>query len=433
MDEILTMTPDVGGVFTNLVYNGFPENIKGINLYASRNDVCIYHVLTNKVDEEEYINKFSFVNQYFFYVTNIDEGMFEAIHHACNVGHYSALFIKHRSKFNVDESSILGLVELCNTYDILYLNPNNFADYFFMNRKAIERACLIEIDFTVGDWYKRYCAELGKKLRIGKSKDAVVEKVDYDMSLVVDEHNNIVTEEKVVRDSGMIQTESVTAEETVKDLGVIEQPMPQMVYQQPPMQYAYQAPTPQHDEFSVAKEADGVLVCCFLEDDINKHKDFIERCFEIGVAKVIFYISNTDLNITKAIHAYMKDNFISFEFRAPELSREEVFSKAYEKYCSTYEWIAFLDVDDILSLDDKYENIDLLLEDKRYNKYDCIKVFKQGDEPIFKNFVRTSNIYSIKFADDGSIEDISTCGSNGKKVYKYISKQKNTYDNIYIL
>ena len=68
MDEILTMTPDVGGVFTNLVYDGFPENIKGINLYASRNDVCIYHVLTNKVDEEEYINKFSLVNQYFFYV-----------------------------------------------------------------------------------------------------------------------------------------------------------------------------------------------------------------------------------------------------------------------------------------------------------------------------------------------------------------------------
>ena len=146
----------MGGVFTNLVYDGFPENIKGIHLYASRNDVCIYHILTNKVDEEEYINKFSFVNQYFFYVTNIDEGMFEAIHHACNVGHYGALFIKHRSKFNVDESSILGLVELCNTYDILYLNPNNFADYFFMNRKAIERACLLEIDFTFGGWYKRY-------------------------------------------------------------------------------------------------------------------------------------------------------------------------------------------------------------------------------------------------------------------------------------
>lgn len=199
-----------------------------------------------------------------------------------------------------------------------------------MNRKAIERACLIEIDFTVGEWYKRYCAEIGKKLRIGKSKDAVVERVDYDMSLVVDEHNNIITEEKVVRDSGMIQTESVTAEETVKDLGVIEQPMPQMVYQQPPMQYAYQAPAPQLNEVSVAKEADGVLVCCFLEDDINKHKDFIERCFEIGVTKVIFYISNTDLNITKAIHAYMKDNFISFEFRAHELSKEEVFSKAYE-------------------------------------------------------------------------------------------------------
>ena len=151
------------------------------------------------------------------------------------------------------------------------------------------------------------------------------------------------------------------------------------------------------------------------------------------MTKVIFYISNTDLNITKAIHAYMKDNFISFEFRAPELSKEEVFSKAYEKYCSTYAWIAFLDVDNILSLDDKYENIDLLLEDKRYNKYDCIKVFKQGDEPIFKNFVRTSNIHSIKFTDDGSIADIATCGSNGKKVYKYISKQKTVYDNICIL
>ena len=72
----------------------------------------------------------------------------------------------------------------------------------------------------------------------------------------------------------MIQTESVTAEETVKDLGVIEQPMPQMVYQQP-MQYAYQAPTPQPNEVSVAKEAEGVLVCCFLEDDINKHKDLL--------------------------------------------------------------------------------------------------------------------------------------------------------------
>ena len=151
------------------------------------------------------------------------------------------------------------------------------------------------------------------------------------------------------------------------------------------------------------------------------------------MTKVIFYISNTDLNITKAIHAYMKDNFISFEFRAAELSKEEVFSKAYEKYCSIYQRIAFLDVDDILSLDEKYENIDLLLEDKRYNKYDCIKVFKQGDEPIFKNFVRTSNIYSIKFADDGSIDDISTCGSNGKKVYKYITKQfknKEFYDKI---
>ena len=41
----------------------------------------------------------------------------------------------------------------------------------------------------------------------------------------------------------------------------------------------------------VVEEGDGVLVCCFLEDDINKHKDFIERCFEIGVTKVIFYIS----------------------------------------------------------------------------------------------------------------------------------------------
>ena len=97
------------------------------------------------------------------------------------------------------------------------------------------------------------------------------------------------------------------------------------------------------------------------------------------------------------------------------------------------EWIAFLDVDDILSLDDKYENIDLLLEDKRYNKYDCIKVFKKGDEPIFKNFVRTSNIHSIKFDADGSIADIATCGTNGKKVYKYISKQKTVYDNICIL
>ena len=428
MDKILTMIPDVGGVFTNLVYEGLPENIKGINLYASRNDVCIYHILTNKVDEEEYINKFSLVNQYFFYVTNVDEGVFAAIHHAYYIGHYCVLFIKHRSKFNVDESSILGLVELCNTYDILYVNPNNCADYFFMSRKAIERACLLDVDFTVDGWYNRYCAEIGKKLRIGKSKDAVVEYVDYDKSIVVDEHNNIVTEEKVVRDSGMIQTESSTVEETVKELGLMNQPMPQMVYQQP-MQYAYQAPQPNE----VVEEGDGVLVCCFLEDDINKHKDFIERCVEVGVTHVIFYISNKDLNITKAIHTYMKDNFISFEFRAAELSKDNVFSKAYEKYRSKYAWIAFLDINDILSLDDKYENIDLLLDDKRYNKYDCIKVFKKGVEPIFKNFVRTSNTKSIKFEDDGSIADAATCGSNGKKVYKYISKQKNIYDNIYIL
>lgn len=102
-----------------------------------------------------------------------------------------------------------------------------------------------------------------------------------------------------------------------------------------------------------------VIAIAKLEN--NYIREWVEWYKNIGFTNVIIY-DNNDVDgerIADAIPDYVTEGFAIIEpFYGKKHAQHDAYQKGYDKYGREYEWIAFFDIDEYLSLNPRYKNVE---------------------------------------------------------------------------
>jgi len=207
-----------------------------------------------------------------------------------------------------------------------------------------------------------------------------------------------------------------------------------------------------------------IAICAIAKNENNYIREWVEYYKNMGINKIILY-DNNDLDGEKfdeVINDYIKYKFVEIHNRRGIVIENRHYGKStqgkayhdcyYNNY-KKYDWIFFFDIDEFLSIDNKYNNIYDFLND--FNEYDGIKVQWRmyGDnghlfyenKPVIERFLSNNNVgydkrvksilkcknykFDLIFGAHGiSNKDPIIVNLNKKRLRSH--KDKKAYDNL---
>ena len=136
-----------------------------------------------------------------------------------------------------------------------------------------------------------------------------------------------------------------------------------------------------------------IAVCCIVKMENNYIREWVEHYKSINVDNVII-CDNNDIDgefLTDTIGDYIDSGYVIIEdYRGKEKHQSIAYINCFNKYQSSYDWIAFFDVDEFLETDD----IKQFLENSKFREFVCIRIpWKIYDD---SDIVKVNNDYSVK-------------------------------------
>lgn len=119
-----------------------------------------------------------------------------------------------------------------------------------------------------------------------------------------------------------------------------------------------------------------VALCCVGKLENDYALEFVEHYKNLGFDKIFIY-DNNDLDgedFNDVIGDYVNDGFvtiINYRIKTSVLSQRLVYHDCYIRNQKEYDWIAFFDFDEFLTLTN-HKNIKEYLSEDRFNDYDII-------------------------------------------------------------
>ena len=183
---------------------------------------------------------------------------------------------------------------------------------------------------------------------------------------------------------------------------------------------------------------------CTIGKNENLHiREYVEYYFNLGVGKIFIY-DNNDIEGEKfesKIADYIKNKFVEIiDIRGLSAMQIPIFNYCYRKYRNKYNWIAFLDIDEYLYIENNKSINDFLNEDRfnkcqsifinwvMYNDNDLIRYDNRKLKDRFTNKVSQSS--EGKSFVRGNIDDLliptthivginikNFCNANGELIY----------------
>ena len=141
-----------------------------------------------------------------------------------------------------------------------------------------------------------------------------------------------------------------------------------------------------------------VLLCCIAKLENNYIREFVTHYKKLGFDNICLYDNNDPdgEHFEDVIKDYIDSGFVILKnVRGMKNAQMLCYTKCYNEYRNSYDWIAFFDIDEFLHLDNK-KTIKQFLANDKYNTrgINCIRVcWKQFDD---NNIIKTNGDYSIK-------------------------------------
>ena len=127
--------------------------------------------------------------------------------------------------------------------------------------------------------------------------------------------------------------------------------------------------------YSLKPNIKNTCICTIGKNENLYIREYVEHYFNLGVEKIFLY-DNNDVEGEKfesKIADYIKNKFVEIiDIRGLSAMQIPIFNYCYRKYRNKYNWIAFLDIDEYLYIENNKSINDFLYED-RFNK--CQSIF----------------------------------------------------------
>jgi len=117
-----------------------------------------------------------------------------------------------------------------------------------------------------------------------------------------------------------------------------------------------------------------VALCCIGRLENQYAVEYVDYYKSIGFDKIFIYDNNHDgeEHFEDVLQTYIDDSFVTvINFRNKEAAQLSAYNDCYSKYGNEYDWIAFFDFDEFLTLVED-DNVHSFLE--HFEAYDCIKI-----------------------------------------------------------
>lgn len=122
-----------------------------------------------------------------------------------------------------------------------------------------------------------------------------------------------------------------------------------------------------------------IAICCIAKYENLYIREWVEYHKSIGVDRIYIYDNNEPdgERLEDVIGDYIKDQFcIIVDFRGKVASQLDAYSDMYQKYGTYYDWIAFIDCDEFLTIGDNYtpKNLKSVLNSSVYQNFHMIHI-----------------------------------------------------------
>ena len=141
-----------------------------------------------------------------------------------------------------------------------------------------------------------------------------------------------------------------------------------------------------------------VALCCIGRLENQYAVEYVEYYKKLGFDKIFIYDNNHDWeeHFEDVLQSYINDEFVEItDFRNKEAAQLSAYNDCYEKHNNEYDWIAFFDFDEFLTLV-KDEDIKAYLS--HFEDFQCVKinwmVYTDNDlvindhKPLLERFTR---------------------------------------------
>lgn len=120
-----------------------------------------------------------------------------------------------------------------------------------------------------------------------------------------------------------------------------------------------------------------VALCAIAKQENNYIREWVEHYKSIGFEHIFLY-DNNDIDgerFDSVIGDYIHNGFVTvLDVRGETAAQTSSYTNCYNRLGKGFDWMAFFDIDEFLSLDKKYKTISDFLSNNKFSKYNCIRI-----------------------------------------------------------
>ena len=121
-----------------------------------------------------------------------------------------------------------------------------------------------------------------------------------------------------------------------------------------------------------------VALCAIGRLENNYIREWVEHYKMLGFDNIILYDNNYDGedHFEDVISDYIDSGFVILKDVRNEkgLIQVKSYNECYHTYSNDYDWISFFDIDEFLTLNEKFKSIKDYLSCKELNNFNCIRI-----------------------------------------------------------
>lgn len=171
-----------------------------------------------------------------------------------------------------------------------------------------------------------------------------------------------------------------------------------------------------------------VALCCIGRLENKYAKEFVEYYKELGFDKIFIYDNNYDgeEHFEDVLEPYVTNGFVEIiDYRNKQKCQMQAYTDCYLNHGNEYDWIAFFDFDEYLTINGE-NSIKEFLSDKAFDNfqgihinwmiYDDNDLIKYENKPLLERFTRPieyDKCITYNFPENNHVKSIIRGGLNG--------------------
>ena len=117
-----------------------------------------------------------------------------------------------------------------------------------------------------------------------------------------------------------------------------------------------------------------IAICCIAKDENWYVNDWIGYHLALGFDHVYLYDNNDNIDIGQFIDAKYSDKVTIIEVHGKSQFQRPAYQDCWRRFRHEYDWIAFIDMDEFVTIVEDGKGIKDIMSNPEYSKYDNVRL-----------------------------------------------------------